>query len=259
MQGRIIKGVVRAGLVAVLPLLVAMIATAQTGTITRSLIDPRGAAVPNAKVRAELKGQAAKPGGLTFKAVSNAEGRFTISTLPVGTYEIQVEADGFEHKFRQVRIAESQTITLDLQLTVVTACGESGGADIELTDSDKAEIIGQMLDHVLRDQRENGKQILLSTRSIKADWVRRLPGREIIILPFQKIVEKARPGEVLFYYFFSEFEIHGDCVAISFVEDGFTVVDGFTQGCGLCGSGATYVFHKISGKWVGKQFSGWIS
>jgi len=93
-------------------------------------------------------------------------------------------------------------------------------------------------------------------RNIKAAWVSAPPGRTVIALSTSEIIGKARPGELIFYCYFSEFEVHGDCVAITLIESGVTSEG---EECGLCSRGATYVFRKEVGDWKGKYFSGWIS
>ena len=61
------------------------------GTITGSVVDASGASVPGAKIT--IQG----PALMTARtAVSQTDGGFLIDLLPVGTYQLGVEASGFK-------------------------------------------------------------------------------------------------------------------------------------------------------------------
>jgi len=59
-------------------------------TLTGVVSDPSGAVVPNAKVVLKNEGS-----GDVRRTVTNAEGFFTLTAVPVGGYELSVEAPGF--------------------------------------------------------------------------------------------------------------------------------------------------------------------
>jgi hypothetical protein len=67
-------------------------ALAQTGTsrITGTVTDPQQAVLPGAKVTARNEAT-----GITYTALSNSAGSYSFDSLPVGSYEIKVEAQGF--------------------------------------------------------------------------------------------------------------------------------------------------------------------
>ena len=65
------------------------------GTITGTITDPAGAVVPNAPV--EAKNAAT---GAVYPAASSATGNYTISQLPLGTYELSVTVPGFKKYVR---------------------------------------------------------------------------------------------------------------------------------------------------------------
>lgn len=67
-------------------------AMAQTGTsrITGTVTDPQGAVLPGAKVTAKNEAT-----GVTYTAQASSAGNYSFDSLPVGTYEIRVEAQGF--------------------------------------------------------------------------------------------------------------------------------------------------------------------
>ncbi|MBI2818004.1 MAG: TonB-dependent receptor [Acidobacteria bacterium] len=78
-------------------LLISALAVAQlpTATILGTIKDSSGAVVPGARVEARNTDT-----GQTRTAISGADGRFQISVLPVGTYEVRVEQPGFHVQLR---------------------------------------------------------------------------------------------------------------------------------------------------------------
>jgi len=168
----------------------------------------------------------------------------------------KVKAPGFKTLKEKVIVAASQPTRIDLQITPPKVCEDAKGPNIELAEKDKAEIINQVLKMEFQNWQVVREPMLLSTQNIKAAWVSAPPGHTITVLSILEIFMKARPGEFLSYSYFSEFEIHGDCVAITLIQSGITSEG---EECNLCGGGATYVFRKEAGEWKGKFFSGWIS
>src|SRR5437588_2816802 len=73
-----------------------------TATITGQVTDPSGAAIPGAKVTATDTQR-----GTQYAAQTNSDGRYTISNILVGTYDIKVENQGFQS-------ATQSNITLQL-------------------------------------------------------------------------------------------------------------------------------------------------
>ena len=99
-------------LLAVCPL----VAQSDRGTITGRVLDPTAAVVPNARVEAVNQGTRVK-----YSAATNETGVYSIQQLPVGRYDVTVEAPGFNrYLHRDVEINVAQTVTLNLTLTVGT-------------------------------------------------------------------------------------------------------------------------------------------
>jgi hypothetical protein len=104
--------------------------TGPTGSLTGVVHDPNGAAVPAAAVT--VKNPAT---GLTRSAASDADGRWAIPALPVGTYEVLIEAGGFKRtQFQNVAVEAAVPRTLDAALEV----GEITGEVVNVTDSGAA-------------------------------------------------------------------------------------------------------------------------
>ena len=99
-------------------LLTSVSASAQqtTGTIVGRVLDDQGAAIPGATVIATSAST-----GFTREAISDAEGVYRLSALPVGRYDMTVELVGFTKIDRKdVIVNVGQTITLDFSLKVAS-------------------------------------------------------------------------------------------------------------------------------------------
>jgi hypothetical protein len=230
---------------------------AQTGGITGKITDSAGAVIAGAEVKAVISSSDRVATSQTFRAVSNEKGEFTIPALPFGSYEVEVKAPAFKTLKEKVIVADRQGARFDGRLAIPKVCEDAKGPNINLTEKDKAEIINQVLKTEIKHLRPlRGDLILLSTENIKAAWVIAPAGETVTALSTNEILAKARPGGFIDYCYFTEFEVRGDCVAITLLRTGATSEG---EHCNLCGGGATYVFRMEAGNWKGKFFSGWIS
>ena len=236
--------------------LVAVYTLAQTGSVSGKITDSVGYVVAGAEIKAVILSPDRAATSQAFRAISNNNGEFTIPSLPFDSYEVEVKAPGFKTLKEKVIVAGSQPTRIDLQISPPKVCEDAKGPNIELVEKDKAEIINQVLKMEAQRSQFNREPILLSNQHIKAAWISSPPGQTITALSIGEIIKRARPGKPVSYWYFSEFEVHGDCVAITLIESGVT-----SEGemCNLCGGGATYVFRKEAGEWKGKCFSAWIS
>ncbi len=95
-------------------------ATAQTfrGTILGTVTDPQGAVVADAKVTARNVATA-----LERSTVTDSEGNYTITELPIGIYEITIQAAGFKAaKVTDVKVEVASDRRVDVEMAV-------GGSD----------------------------------------------------------------------------------------------------------------------------------
>jgi hypothetical protein len=84
------------------------------GVITGRVLDPSGATVPKASVVAVNTGTAAR-----FTTTSSDEGFYTLPALPVGLYDLRVEAAGFQSfNVQSIRVQVNETIRVDAHLAV---------------------------------------------------------------------------------------------------------------------------------------------
>lgn len=98
--------------------LLALPAAAQTnrGAITGTVVDPAGAAVPNARVSARNTET-----GVTIEAEATDEGLYRIQQAPAGTYTVTVTAPGFRTtEVADVLVEVSNTTSRDIALEVGT-------------------------------------------------------------------------------------------------------------------------------------------
>ena len=63
-----------------------------TGTITGTVVDPSGAAIPNAQITATSTAQ-----GTQRKTTSGSAGEFSFYAVPIGQYTMTISAPGFAH------------------------------------------------------------------------------------------------------------------------------------------------------------------
>jgi hypothetical protein len=90
-----------------------MHAQATTGAIRGQVMDPSGAAIPDATVLV------IPPQGAAFTATTDREGLFEIKEIPAGTYKVQVMAQGFATFEKDgVVIASGHTVKLEVSLSI---------------------------------------------------------------------------------------------------------------------------------------------
>lgn len=105
---------VLAGLVLAVLLAVPAIAQQTTGNISGRIVDQQGAIIPGATVTAVNTAT-----GFNRTVVSDSVGIYTLTALPVGSYDIKVELSGFQPTNRKgVVVNVSQTVSIDLTLSV---------------------------------------------------------------------------------------------------------------------------------------------
>lgn len=84
------------------------------GTIEGTVVDPSGGVVPGAQVTAKNLAT-----GLTRSMTTDTAGYFRISALPVGEYEVTVQAAGFStSKASSVKLTVGQVLTVNFTAAV---------------------------------------------------------------------------------------------------------------------------------------------
>ncbi len=95
-------------------LLAPAVAQDTSANITGRITDPSGAAVANAKVTATDADR-----GTVFRTQTNTDGIYNLSRLPIGRYELRVEANGFQTAVHPAfGLSLGQTASVDVALTI---------------------------------------------------------------------------------------------------------------------------------------------
>jgi Carboxypeptidase regulatory-like domain len=95
-------------------LLVPAVAQDTSANITGRITDPSGAAVAGAKVTATDVDR-----GTVFRTQTNTDGIYNLSRLPIGRYELRVEANGFQAAVHPAfALSLGQTASVDVALTI---------------------------------------------------------------------------------------------------------------------------------------------
>src|SRR3954470_20445898 len=84
-----------------------------TGTIAGRVLDEQKAAVPGATVTAKNSST-----GFTRTDVSDSEGVYRITGLPVGAYALTIAISGFQPQSRTVQVTVSETLTADFDIAI---------------------------------------------------------------------------------------------------------------------------------------------
>lgn len=90
-----------------------------TSAITGSVLDPSGAAVPNASVKLKESGT-----GVVYSATTSSAGVYLITALPASSFDLTVEARGFETASLDhitIQGAETRTVNITLRVGATTS------------------------------------------------------------------------------------------------------------------------------------------
>jgi len=137
-----------------------------SGSISGTVLDASGASLPG--VRVTVRGPALQRESLS--STSNSQGRFRLSPVPAGMYDVTFELDGFRNVTHEgIRLAINQGVTLDATLDVAaveeTVIVTSESPVLELTRT-------ELSTHISPDSIEN---LPLNGRNVE-DLVSLVPG-----------------------------------------------------------------------------------
>ena len=137
----------------------AVFAQSQIGgaTLNGAVTDPSGAGIPGAKVTAT---QAAT--GFTRTTETSSAGLYSFSSLPVGSYEVSVDANGFKKsKLDAVPLAVGAVATVDLRLEVGAAQESvTVTADVPIVETTRSQTSTVVNSKAITDLPVNGRNFL---------------------------------------------------------------------------------------------------
>jgi hypothetical protein len=127
-----------------------------TGTITGFVRDSAGAVIPNAQVTILLTET-----GLERRLKTGADGEYTVTLLPIGTYSVTVEASGFK-KFQtqNIKLSVNDRLRVDATLEIgsisetVTVVGEA-----PVVQTESSEVGSVITGNVVREVPLNGRNL----------------------------------------------------------------------------------------------------
>jgi len=123
--------------------------TSITGTVT----DQSGAAIPNARVRAT---PAAGGSGTTI--VTNPQGSYQIPSVPAANYVVRIEAPGFAPAERTFELLVGQIAVIDAQLRPASVSSTVDViADVQAVDTSSSAVAGNMTPEQMHDIPLNGR------------------------------------------------------------------------------------------------------
>src|SRR5436190_8623890 len=132
-------------------------AQVSSGTIVGTTRDTSGAIVPGANVTVK-----AVETGLTRMVVAGELGAYTISALPVGTYDLEASVAGFKTEVRKgIGVTVGATVTVDFTLSVGAAAEEViVSAEAPQVNTTDASLGGLVADTAIRELPLNGRDWL---------------------------------------------------------------------------------------------------
>jgi hypothetical protein len=125
-----------------------LLAQGDRGIITGTVKDSTGAVVPGARVTAIQPAT-----NSSYKASTTAAGDFTVPDLPVGNYQLRVEATGFKTEVaNDIVVQAGATVRLDLQLELgATQQTVEVGASAQTLQVDTARVSTEVSNRLVDD------------------------------------------------------------------------------------------------------------
>src|SRR5215470_4507457 len=103
-----------AGIAALLLASASLFGQSERGTITGTILDASGAAVPLAKVTATNTDT-----NVTATTLSNETGDYTLPNLSTGMYRVRIEKEGFNSSVRSsIKLDASATVRADASMEI---------------------------------------------------------------------------------------------------------------------------------------------
>lgn len=234
-----------------------------TGTIIGIVTDSVGAVIPNARLVFQPQ-----TGGRPVTGSSNENGEFQVARVLPGTYKIEYKLSSLAYRNDKVIVRPNESTKLEIKVSYEANCpaGPDGQA-LQLSDSDRTEIISSILEDALGKNfisdghgllKKQKDPIILLLETIKTEWVKKPVGINLQLMTQTEVDKKANDSGDFLYLSFSNWHVGANCVVVTLNNSWAVASD--SPWVYLSGGGSTFIYKKDSArKWVGEYIGGWIS
>src|SRR6476660_10119359 len=143
-------------------LTIVAVAQEQRGTITGTVTDEKGAPVADAKISVKLKDSMNYDP--IIERTTDKDGNFTVIALRLGTYIVKAESSCLSKRDENVPVLSEKKVVLNIKLQDENCAEKETEAQLEwkdceqetsveglqISDSEKAEIVNQVLEEMLK-------------------------------------------------------------------------------------------------------------
>ncbi|MGA7402130.1 MAG: carboxypeptidase regulatory-like domain-containing protein, partial [Candidatus Sulfotelmatobacter sp.] len=145
----------RTGLLVVILLLGAAAWAQDTASITGTVTDSSGAAVPNAQIAVKNTEH-----GINRSSTSNGSGDFLFASLPIGSYDLTVTSEGFkkyEARGIVLRVADKARVNVALQVGTISTEVVVQGAEVAQVETQSSDLGGTITGKEISQLELNGR------------------------------------------------------------------------------------------------------
>jgi len=145
----------RTGLLVVILLLGAAAWAQDTASITGTVTDSSGAAVPNAQIAVKNTEH-----GINRSSTSNGSGDFLFASLPIGSYDLTVTSEGFKkYEARGIilRVADKARVNVALQVGTISTEVLVQGSEVAQVETQSSELAGAVTGKEISQLELNGR------------------------------------------------------------------------------------------------------
>jgi hypothetical protein len=126
-----------------------------TASLTGTVTDPSGAAIPGAQIMVTNAEH-----GIKLNGVSNGSGDFLFGSLPIGAYDLMVTATGFkkyEAKGVVLRVADKARVNVTMQVGAATTEVIVQGSEVAQVETQSSELAGTVTGKEISQLELNGR------------------------------------------------------------------------------------------------------
>jgi hypothetical protein len=149
------KKLSRFGLLILTVMLAAGARAQDTASLTGTVTDPSGAAIPHAQVALKNAEH-----GINRTSVSNESGDFLFASLPIGSYDVTVIAPGFkkyEAKGVVLRVADKARLNIPMEVGAATTEVIVQGSEVAQVETQSSELAGTVTGKEISQLELNGR------------------------------------------------------------------------------------------------------